>query len=117
MPNRTPRTARRAAAVAATFLALLAAQAIGPIVGTVHGPAAATERVMSLPEAEQTIAAQTANLVDPATCWESDADRAGRWPTTAVVKDDGGLEARTVDADTAWTQSHAGKVWVLAWCE
>lgn len=79
--------------------------------------ATATTRVMSTPEAEVRVEQQLAEQTDAASCWEGDAERAGRTPVTAMVKDDGGVDVREVSADEAWDLSTAGKVWILAWCE
>ena len=79
--------------------------------------ATATARVMSTPEAEVRVEQQLAAKTDAASCWETEDERAGRTPATAMVKDDGGVDVREVSADEAWDLSTAGKVWILAWCE
>lgn len=79
--------------------------------------ATVTTRVMSTPEAEVRVEQQLTSKTDAASCWETDDERAGRMPATAMVKDDGGVDVREVSADVAWDLSADGKVWILAWCE
>lgn len=123
MPNRTPstRSARRSfvtrAIVAPLILAAIAWASMAAFAPDTAPVATASSRVISTPEAETRVADQLAVKTDPATCWESEDERAGRTPATAMVKDDGGIDVREVPADVAWDLSAAGKVWILAWCE
>lgn len=57
---------------------------------------------------------QERDLTAGLTCY---ADPTGEEPSTAVVKDDGGITAYRLTAEQAWDAAHAGTVWVLAWCD
>lgn len=65
-------------------------------------------------EAEQKVEQQQSDLTEGRVCYDDPTDHQ---PTFAVVKDDGGTTAYRLTADQAWTASHAGSVWVLAWCD
>lgn len=64
--------------------------------------------------AEKVVEAEQKQMTEGQTCY---TDPTGHNPTHAVVKDDGTTIVRTVTADEAWDAAHAGKVWVLSWCE
>lgn len=82
--------------------------------------AAFSQPSVSAPPADPVVAAsvqvqeQTVALTKGLTCWD---DPTRQSPTSAVVKDEGGVTARLVSAEAAWDASARGDVWVLAWCE
>lgn len=85
----------------------------GPRVVEFHG-STVDATIAPAAVAEERVEQQERDLTAGLTCYD---DPTGEEPSTAVVKDDGGVTAYRLTAEQAWDAAHAGTVWVLAWCD